>query len=375
MDPIETPIKSSSLPLARAALSAYVFLIIYASLFPFAGWRDAGLPPLDFLTLPLPHYWTLFDIATNIIGYIPFGTLLVLAIYPGVRRFAAVPVAIAAALLLSGSMEAMQSYLPSRVPSNLDLMTNTAGAAIGAIAGVLSTPVFLDQGWLYALRVRWFTRQASWGMVVLALWPLAQIYPQGVLFGHGQLMPLLSEWLSGWLATPVDLAAMLRRGVDMRVGHYWLAEIITTACGLTGATLALLCLLRQDAPKGRLMLVLILSALTVKILSSALLFAPHNAFAWVTPGAESGILIGLMLLAVLTFVSPAVQRLLAALALLISLTVVNAVPANPYFLATLQSWTQGKFLNFNGAAQFLSLLWPFFALAFLFYPAADPEKK
>jgi hypothetical protein len=62
------------------------------------------------------------------------------------------------------------------------------------------------------------------------------------------------------------------------------------------------------------------------------------------------------------------QRRVAAFSLLLSLSVVNLVPANPYFLATLQTWVQGKFLNFNGAAQFLSLLWPFLAFWFLFHP-------
>ena len=34
------------------------------------------------------------------------------------------------------------------------------------------------------------------GVVLLALWPLAQIYPQSFLFGLGQLLPILSDWLS-----------------------------------------------------------------------------------------------------------------------------------------------------------------------------------
>jgi hypothetical protein len=67
------------------------------------------------------------------------------------------------------------------------------------------------------------------------------------------------------------------------------------------------------------------------------------------------------------FLSPAMQRRLAVLLLLIALTVVNIVPANPYFVATLETWVQGKFLNFNGAAQFLALLWPFFAFWFLLH--------
>jgi hypothetical protein len=47
--------------------------------------------------------------------------------------------------------------------------------------------------------------------------------------------------------------------------------------------------------------------------------------------------------------------------------VVNVVPANPYFADTMSTWVQGKFLNFNGAAEFLSELWPWMALWFLLH--------
>ena len=75
------------------------------------------------------------------------------------------------------------------------------------------------------------------------------------------------------------------------------------------------------------------------------------------------------MLAGLSYAPPVAQRRVAALSLIIGLLVVNAVPANPYFLSTLQAWVQGKFLNFNGAAQLLSLVWPFVALWFLYHPA------
>jgi hypothetical protein len=61
--------------------------------------------------------------------------------------------------------------------------------------------------------------------------------------------------------------------------------------------------------------------------------------------------------------------------LLISLLAVNLIPPNPYFVVTLQSWVQGKFLSFNGAAQFMSLLWPFFALWFLLHPVHRNRAK
>jgi hypothetical protein len=90
---------------------------------------------------------------------------------------------------------------------------------------------------------------------------------------------------------------------------------------------------------------------------------------WVTPGAEGGFLIGLIMLSGLAFAPQVAQRRLAVVTLILSLIVVNTIPVNPYFVSTLQGWVQGKFLNFNGAAQFLSLLWPFFALWFLLLPS------
>lgn len=353
---------------ARVGLLVYTLLIVYASWYPFQGWRNNGLPPWDYLTTPLPHYWTRFDVATNIVAYVPLGMLTVFALYPQVRRFWAIPLAIAAGVLLSAVMEAVQTFLPSRAASNLDLLTNVAGACIGAIAGALLSHAFHEESRLLGMRRRWFSRPASRGLIVLGLWPLAQIYPQAYLFGHGHFVPVLSEWLSEWWSTPIDLVAILSDDLELSVEQYWLSETIITACGLTGAVLTLMCVLRDRAPRAVLVAAMVTAAVAAKSLASALIFGPDNAFSWITPGAEGGLLIALLMLCGLAFAPASAQRRVAGLALLTSVIVVNATPDNPYFVATLQAWVQGKFLNFNGAAQFLSLLWPFFALWFLWHP-------
>ena len=66
----------------------------------------------------------------------------------------------------------------------------------GGLIGVLTARKLLDTSHLYRLRQRWFALHASQGLVLVALWPLAQIYPSSFLFGQGQLLPILSEWLS-----------------------------------------------------------------------------------------------------------------------------------------------------------------------------------
>lgn len=352
---------------ARAGLLAYCLLIVYASWFPFTGWRDIGISPFAYLWAPLPRYWTVFDLATNVIGYIPFGAFMVCSLYPRVRGSAAVLLTIACGILVSGTMEAVQTLLPSRVASNLDLMTNSLGACIGAVAGALLTPILLQDSPILLLRRRWFSPEASRGLIVLALWPLAQIYPHEYLFGHGQMLPVLSDWLSQWLASAIDIGDMLRFGHLLSVEQYWLAETFITACGLIGAVLMLLGLMREDAPKAPVALLLTGAAIAVKSLASALFFGPDNAFAWFTPGAKTGLMVGLLLLAGMVLASPTMQRRIAILMLLLSMIAVNVAPANPYFIATLQTWVQGQFLNFNGAAQFLSLWWPIFALWFLLH--------
>ena len=357
-------------PFTRAALLASVLLIVYASWFPFSGWHNQGLSPLIFLeNTSMPRYWTKFDAITNVIGYMPLGTLLVYSLYPRFKGVVAWLMAAAGGLLLSGLMEGVQTYLPSRVSSNLDFYTNAAGCALGAVVGVLTVRRLLDRSQLQRLRQAWFAPHASQGLVLLALWPLAQMYPQSFLFGLGQLLPILSEWLSQLLDTEIDLASYVRPDAILTVEQYWLSETIITACGMVGAALTLLCLLRKPAPRGLLVSGMIVAAIVVKALATALLFSPENAFVWVTPGAEGGFLIGAIMLAGLAFAPHVAQRRLAAATLLLSLVIVNTTPANPYFVATLQTWVQGKFLNFNGAAQFLTLLWPFFAVWFLWLPS------
>lgn len=364
-------------PLARIALLAYLFLIVYASWFPFSGWRDVGLSPWEYLRGPLPKYWTKFDVLINIAGYIPLGMLVVYALHPRIRKAGAVAIAVLAGSLLSATMEAGQQYLPSRVASILDLYTNIGGTCIGALLAARSAAALLERGRLRLLRQQWFQHDASSGMILLTLWPLAQIYPQGYLFGHGQIVPILSDWtselLSNWLSdwrsdllsAPIQLETLLGLNPEPSVAQYWLLETLVTACGLTGAVLLLHCLLRKDAPKVALTLALIGAALGVKSLANALLFAPENAFVWLTTGARGGLLVALLMLSGLIYAQPAIQRRLALLMLAVSLLAVNSVPTNPYFVATLQAWVQGKFLNFNGAAHFLSLLWPFLTLWFL----------
>ncbi len=353
----------------RVALVFYLVLVAYASCYPFSGWRDNGLVPWSYLAETMPHYWTAFDLVVNVLGYVPLGALAVLAMYPRLRGAKAVLLASATGVLLAALLECLQNYLPSRVPSTLDLITNGSGVLLGALLGEFLAAPVLERSWLRSLRSHWFSDQASRGLIVVALWPLAQIYPQPYLFGHGQWLPTLSEWLSGWLDAPIDIGNLLWRDMGIDIDRFLVAEVVITALGMSGAVLTLLCQTRRHAPRAALALALLAAAIGAKALAHAVLFAPSDAFSWLTPAAASGLLVGAVMLVGLSFAPAIAQRHAAIAALAVGLLLLNVLPSNPYFLATLREWVQGKFLNFNGAAQFLSLCWPVFALWFLLHPA------
>ena len=109
--------KTAAWPLALM----YVGLIVYASLYPFTNWRDAGLAPWTFLSAPIPRYWTGFDVAINVAGYAPLGGLLALsALRTGRARHAVWLPALCGGVVALG-MEALQTYLPGRVASKEEL--------------------------------------------------------------------------------------------------------------------------------------------------------------------------------------------------------------------------------------------------------------
>jgi VanZ family protein len=130
--------------------SSYALLIVYASLYPLAGWHDSGGDALAFLGAAWPRYYTGFDLATNIAAYLPFGFLCTAALR---RRLAPCP-----AWLLSPCAGRraepgpglLQNYLPNRIPSNLDLACNAAGALLGGGIGALWGARLLDEGRLAA---------------------------------------------------------------------------------------------------------------------------------------------------------------------------------------------------------------------------------
>jgi VanZ family protein len=340
-------------PLARLLLLVYALLVVYASLYPLAGWRDHGLLPFEFLSAPWPRHVVLFDVAADLVGYAVLGALAVLAWHPRLCGGRAVLAATAAGLALSIALESVQTYLPARVASNVDVLCNTTGALLGAFLGLAAAPFSPAlRGW----RARLFLPGAlsDVGVALLGLWVFMQLNPAMLLFGGGDLRDLLAG-PTGPARAPEFFAAI---------------EAITAAANLAAVALLASVIVAPGAPVRRLLLLLVAAALAVKTLAFTIILRAQDSFAWLTPGALRGLTAGLVL-ALLAVALPRVARMaLAAVLLAAAAVLVNQAPPNPYLAEILKLWQQGHFLNFNGLTRLVATLWPFAAVAYLIVLAA-----
>jgi len=359
-------------PLARVGLLCFTLLVIYASLYPFSGWTSNGIAPWAYLTAPKPRYITGFDLITNVIGYGPFGALVVLALYPRVRGVLAVLAALAAGALLSSVMEGLQTWLPTRIASNIDLATNAAGALLG---GALIAPfcaALIDRGSLRRLRLAWFEPYASFAIILILLWPFAQIFPQEHLFGMGAVV---REWLTDPDSWPMQVLQALVPALadwqaDIGLGpddmqNRQLLEATVTALSWVGTGLFASVAMRRQAPMLRILIALLAGALLIKAAAAELQFPNDSAFNWLSEGGRFALLTGSLVLALLLQLPRWLRGLLALLALIALVLLTNLLPPNPYAWISEQGWRMGRFIHFNSLAQWLGWIWPFLAASYL----------
>lgn len=332
--------------LARYLALAWCGLIIYGSLHPFAGWRDTGVSPFAFLGGGWPRYWTVFDLLTNVAVYLPLGFFLTLAFNSLPWRFIAMVLAFVLAGTLSFSLECAQTWLPTRVPSNVDLACNLLGALLGALFAQWVGPRFLARINHWQQRAIAPVVHAELGLTLLGLWLLIPLTPEILLFGAGDLRQALG--LTG--AVPFD------------AGSFSKIEAAITALNAIAVGL----ILRQLCARVQLALlaipVFLFLGLLIRSLSAAVLVDPAGAFLWLTPGAQLGLLLALVVLSVSVFLPATLRLMLAAMALMAGTVLVNLTPPNPYSAAALAAWRQGHFLNFNGLTRWIATLWPFLTL-------------
>lgn len=344
------------MPLARILLAVIAALAAYATLYPMEGWRNPGVSPFAYLSAAWPRHVTRFDVVVNVLGYVPFGFLAVAALYPRVRGLPAFVAAASAALALSLTLEALQSYLPARFPSNLDVVCNFLGGAAGAAIAARFAPRLLLEGPFSHLRRDTFLAGGTidLGLALIALWLLTQLNPATLLFGAGDLRDFFG--------------AADARG---QAPEFFVSiEALTAAANLIAVGLLFSALASPAAPARTMLALLIMAALAVKTAAFAILMRAEDVLAWLTPGARIGLALGVAVASGLVVLPRVARLVLAAMLIMAGTVLVNLAPPNPYLSASLKVWQQGHFLNFNGLTRLVSALWPFATLGYLMALAA-----
>lgn len=342
----------STRPRLRTYLAAgYALLILYASLSPFSGWQDQGLDFYAVLTAPLAQTFTLFDSVVNLLAYLPFGLFLGLALRAHCGPGRSVLLAALGGVALSAAMEYTQMYLPARVSSNLDLLTNSAGALVGALLAAFIVP----RRW-FAFLTRWREGlfhpgdDTDFGLALVALWMFAQVNPS---------LPMLGNLFISEVARQPFMTVQPEP-------FRWL-ESLAVVLNLLMLGALLLTLLRHRRDAVIALIVILCAVALAKFSAAAILLKSWALMLWVNSEAMLGLLAGLALLsAALLLPRRAVLPLAAAVAfghLAIGFFVLDG--NDPASAHALLYWHYGHLLNYNGLSQTVMLVFPFLLLAYL----------
>lgn len=341
-------------------------LVLYASLYPFTGWRwPAGSAPVDLLALPWPPWLTPLDEALNLAGYVPLGLLVAVALLrSGLATVPSLVLALVLPAVLSYTTEVLQHLLPGRHPSLKDVAMNSLGALCGALLAALLHLGGALRHW-QRLRQRWFERHSAGALALLALWPLGLLFPLPVPWGLGQAglrlrqlaVDLLADvpWAADWHEVLATAPTLQPLGL--------LAERTVATLGLLAPVLLVYTITRPGLRRLPLAAGALALGLATMTLSTLLNFGPPHALTWLTPSALVALAAATLLAVALAAVPLRVMPGLALVALSAQVALVSQAPMDPYYAQNLQAWEQGRFIHFHGLAQWIGWTWPFLAMA------------
>ncbi len=352
--------------LIRLLWFAVTAAIAYLSLYPLAEWRLRQPSPLAFLSQGFPRYYSQADIVSNVAAYVIFGLLFALGW--STRRHAWLPALLAtlAGVLLSLTLESLQSYLPSRVPSMLDFSTNVAGALAGGMIGAVVGH--------YRIRLRdgpspvsrqWYEQGQALGWALVVIWVISQLPTQRLLFSTGNLQAWLPETLptlAGLLPDFLRLDEVLPE--SLRSAHE--TFVVATMMCLLGVLV--MDLVRSAGWRMTWITALMAAALALRILTSPPFQSSRRLLVLLTSGAQAGLLVGALALYLIGAFQRRTRLRVGIGLVLLGLLLVNLSPADPFFQTT-QSSAQGVLTpamtpSLRSLISGIGAWWPLMALVY-----------
>jgi len=329
--------------------TGYALFIAYASLSPFSGWRAQGMDFIEMLAAPLRLTYTAFDASLNFLSYLPFGLLVGLALRARFGAAASVIIGLFLGISLSASMEYLQMYLPARISSNMDLLSNSAGMLTGTLLAVSITawPWLLTR--LTHSRSNLFQhgKEMDFGLALLMLWMFGQINPSLPMLGNVFISEVARQPFATLPPAPFD---------------GW--ESIAVTLNLLMLGTLLLTLLRAPRNVVTALLAVLSVVALVKFIAAAVLLRSWALLLWINSEALLGMLLGMLLLLLLLWLKRPAAIVSGAVVALVYFIIVNFVfdDNTPSAAMSVYHWHYGHLLNYNGLAQTITLIFPILLL-------------
>lgn len=337
-----------------------LLIILLTSFYPYTGWRYNGSELFAFFTYPLPHYYTVFDNAINFVAYVPLGFFLTRMLR---RRWYAWLMAVLGCMLISAEVEFIQQFLPGRIASNLDILSNTSGAALGGLMAKLQSSRRWQRMWLVWRHAALSPGSAAeWGLVWLALWFVSQFDPTQPFLG----VVVAPRGLPQPFVSPIENAAFF---LSMLEGCGMMLNLL-------GVSFFVSLLARHTAQVPRAITLTLLTAFFAKMAFAGMLLKPTQFFAWLNLNILIGGMAGLLLLILFWRLNRRLRALSGMIALLAAQMVSWIWPLTPQFSATLPlfRWHYGHLEHFSGLANIIGDIWPIGALIWLAWMAIKPAQ-
>ena len=337
--------------------------ILYLSLYPFADWGLRRPSPWAWLSMKLPRFYSWGDLIVNVGAYAGFGYLTVRQFQQRLGLWGAVLVASVGGCLLSFSMESIQSYLPRRVPSLLDLITNGLGALLGAALVVALT----YSPHLQRMRTRISQlalghesehRHRRFAAVLLILWVAGQIVPQQLLMSVGPLSP----WPGQDLLPPLPLVGALPAWAVTPA-----SVLLTAASALLPALLVMRCV-ETSRNQLALWLLLLVTAVGLRLGGALHIYIRTDRLLTDLPILAAGLALALALCHPLARWPDSVQRRVALGLIPLTVALAWLIPPEPalqpLLKKSLTAYMRLATPGFRGLLRTIACWWPLAALYF-----------
>jgi VanZ family protein len=339
--------------ISRYFLPAYALLIVYISLSPFSGWLEPENGAFNFLTAPWPRYITAFDIAANVLAYVPLGLLLLEFAHRRLGWGGAVMMACLGGSLISLSMEALQAYLPVRISSLVDFLANSVGVVAGALIAACMERSRLVR-WMAQWRRHTFneSRGNEFGEALLAIWLFIQLNPSIPFFAAGTINSEL----------PIEPNAH-----HAELPAYALPQGWASALSVCGFGLFVSVLLKPSISKLPFVVGVISFGAFLKMLAAGVLLKAPLMMDWINKDALIGIVSGLALTWIAGRLNLRWRIYVAAMMILAGglLAKIGAIYDALSTILRVFNWPHGQLFNFTSLTLLLNEFWPLVALVYL----------